>query len=105
MPASPPGINQEREGTTALCPANEAVCRRLHVRARDLQSQKARRGRSSAKKCGPVEKTSKNALTPKGGSAYKPPIETATPLATLSPPRFMRTLGLVADNLGTNACL
>jgi hypothetical protein len=73
--------------------------------ARDLQSQLALQGRSSAKKSASVEKTSKNALTPKGGSAYKPPIETATPLAPPSPPRFTRTLGLVADTIGSNACL
>jgi hypothetical protein len=73
--------------------------------ARDLQSRMAHKASAPAKKCGPVEKTSKNALTPKGGSAYKPPIETATPLAPPSPPRFTRTLGLVADTIGSNACL
>ena len=89
-----PGVREELSLT-----ADENV-HALLTCARELQSRFSANSDAGEEKMRSVEKTSKNALTPKRGFAYKPPIETATPLATPSPPRFSGTLGLVADDLG-----
>ncbi|MFN3673789.1 MAG: hypothetical protein ACK4VM_17930 [Bosea sp. (in: a-proteobacteria)] len=52
-----------------------------------------------------VEKTSKTVLTPESPFPYTPPIETATPLATPSPPLLPKRRAFVADQIGANLCL
>jgi hypothetical protein len=84
MPASLPGINPD--GAVAACGSEPvtADCGCLQAflaRARDLQSRCCRKRRSRLRKMRFVEKTSKSVLTPEAAVPYKPPIETATPLA------------------------
>jgi hypothetical protein len=90
MPVSPAGINPDGGFDAAV--AGECGCLRAlpclaacRIRARTYIEVRNPAEMPPTKDLSPtVEKLSKRALTGSGGSAYKPPIETAPPLSGAS---------------------